>query len=363
MRIREVPVMGTSIRWFVIPLIVAFLLAGCGSGNKGASGSSSKSSSKKGAYVIGFSDGFCANTWRTEMVAGLDKEAKRYERDGTVSKVINLCANGSISKQIQDINSFIAQHVNAILLIPLSGSSIAPVVKKATDLHIVTVPFNLPLNGTGWSAFDGTDPCVQGAEAAQWLAKEVKGQPGGVIGLGGTPGNSYTAAAWKCATPVFKKNGTQVLTLRYASWEQDQAKSIMATLISSYPHISGIWTDGAMNAAGAEQALMAANRPLIPAGVDGVYNGLLKMWVKYHGRYPNFKVAATIEPPALESSMALDLAVKILKGEKVPKDVVIKHPVIPDTDFAKYVQPSLPDGVFDYAKPLTKSDLKKLFQG
>src|SRR5579875_1362308 len=281
--------------WVLGSVLIAVLTLGtaaCGGGGSStaqgkpsASATQGRPGSGKG-YVIGFSNSFCANSWRKEMLAGLQLAIKKDEQAGTVKKFIHSCANGDTTKQISDINSMIAQHVNALLVIPNSGTALNLVVSRATASRIVTSPFNLPLQGGNYTPFSGTNPCRKATLDATWLAQQVKGKPGGIVGLGGTPGNSYTAEGWACATKIFNKDHVNVLTLRYANWEVAQAKSVMASLIAAYPKISGIWSDGSQNALGAEQALAAAGRPLVPATGDD-YNGLMKYWVTQHKQHPN----------------------------------------------------------------------------
>src|SRR5579875_96794 len=315
-----------------------------------------------GGYVVGFEEGFCANSWRKEMLAAFNLEAKKYEQEGIIKKTVVTCANGSIPGQIANINTMIGEHVNAILLIDNSGSAVVPVVTKATNAGIVTVPFNLPLTGGSYDAYIGTNPCLKAQDNANNLVSYVKGKPGGIVALGGTPGNSYTEVGWACAQKIITAAHIPVLTFRWAYWEPDTAKSVMSSVIASYPSISGIWSDGSQNCFGAEEALQAAGRALVPCTGDD-YNGLLKLWVQQHARYPDFKISAVPEPPAEESTLALRYAVQLLQGKKVPKQTTLHPPIITDANVAKYVQMNLPDDVFDFSAPLTQAQLQHLFAG
>ena len=313
-----------------------------------------------GGWTIGFEEGFCANSWRKEMLYAFNLWAQKYERQGLIKKTVVTCANDSIPGQIANINTMIAEHVNAILLIPNSGSALVPVVTRATDEGIVTVPFNLPLTGGKFSAFIGTNPCLKAQDNARNLVKFVKGINGGIVALGGTPGNSYTEAGWNCAKKIIAAAHDKVLTFQWASWEPDQAKAVMSSVIASYPHISGIWSDGSQNCLGAEEALLAAGRPLVPCTGDD-YNGFLKFWVMHHAKYPDFKISAVPEPPAEESIGALNLAIALLEGKHVPHITTLHPPVITDATVMKYVQMNLPDSVFVFSYPLTAAELRHLF--
>jgi ribose transport system substrate-binding protein len=325
-----------------------------------ASSSSSINKPPKGGWVIGFEEGFCANSWRKEMLYAFNLLAASYERQGIVKKTVVTCANGSISGQIANINTMIAEHVNALLLIANSGSAVVPVVTKATEDGIVTVPFNLPLTGGKYDAYIGTNPCLKAQDNARNLVNYVKGLPGGIVALGGIPGNSYTEAGWACAKQIIDNAHIPILTFKWADWEPDEAKAVMSSVIAAYPHISGIWSDGSQNCQGAEEALLSAGRPLVSCTGDD-YNGYLKLWVRYHAKYPHFHVSAVPEPPAEESTEALKDAIALLEGEHVPHITILHPPVITDANVTKYVQMGLPDSVFVFSYPLTSAQLRKLF--
>lgn len=312
-----------------------------------------KARNKSGKLRIGFSNGFSGNTWRTECLASLRKEADankdRYD-------LIVVDGQGSISKQVNDINDLIAQNVDAILCIPNSGTAVVPALRKATREGITTVPFNLPVEGTHWDAYIGTDPTNKGKALGKALSDNLNGK-GKIVALGGLPGNSYTAAAWKGAKSQLA-SGIEVLAFKPAYWQEDKAKVVMADLIAAYPQIDGIWCDGGQDALGALKALLAAHRPLVPATGDD-FNGLLKFYAAEKGNNPKLMINCMPEP-TWEGVLALRTAVDLLSGKDMPKRQIIDPTMIDDSNYKKYVLPDLPDGVF-VDTTLTGPELKKLF--
>jgi len=309
---------------------------------------------KKPPYRIGFSNGFSGNTWRTEMLASLRLEVSRQPE---VKQLTVIDGEGSITKQVHDIENLAAQEVDAILCIANSGTAVAPALARATREGIVTVPFNLPVAGTNWTAYTGTDPTNKGYVLAKWLRGKLDGR-GKIIALGGIPGNSYTAAAWAGAKRAFAGSAIDVLAFKDANWEEDRAKVVTADLLAAYPVIDGIWADGAQDGAGAELALLAAHRPLVPVTGDD-YNGLLKLYAKYHATEPKFDIAELSEP-TWESVVALRLALKLLGGLKVPKQTIITPQLITSANYTQYIKPDLPDGVYVDTN-LSEAQLEKLF--
>jgi ribose transport system substrate-binding protein len=310
---------------------------------------------KNGPFRIGFSNGFSGNTWRTECLYSIKKEASQHK---DLADFIIVDGQGDISKQVNDIENLVSQNVDAILCIPNSGSAVAPVLRDATKQGVVTIPFNLPVDGEAWTAFTGTDPEKKGFGLGKWL-REALGDSAKIVALGGLPGNSYTASAWAGAQKAFQGSNIQVLAFRDAYWEEDRAKVVMADLIAAYPQIDGVWCDGSQVAAGAMKALLAAKRPLVPVTGDD-YNGLLKLYQEQSGDYPKFKIGLLSEP-SWEGVIALRTALKLLNGEDVPKRQIIEPRLITSDNYKDYLRSALPDGVF-VDTDLSDDELRTLFK-
>jgi ribose transport system substrate-binding protein len=310
---------------------------------------------KAGPYRVGFSNGFSGNTWRTQCLYSLKKEAGQHKE---IADLIIVDGQGDITKQVSDIENLVSQNVDAILCIPNSGPAVVPALREATKQGIVTVPFNLPVDGDDWTTFNGTDPHNKGFQLGKWLRSAI-GESAKIVALGGLPGNSYTAAAWAGAQDAMKGSQIQVLAFRDAYWEEDRAKVVMADLIAAYPQIDGVWCDGSQVAAGAMKALLDARRSLIPVTGDD-YNGLLKLYDREAANQAKFKIGLLSEP-TWESVIALRAALSLLSGADVPKRQIIEPQLITSENYKNYLRPGLPDGVF-VDTDLSDDELKTLFK-
>jgi ribose transport system substrate-binding protein len=309
---------------------------------------------KRGPYRIGFSNGFSGNTWRTEMLASLNAEAKRHP---DIKDLIIVDGQGDITKQVNDIQNLAAQDVDAILCIANSGTAVVPTLARASREGIITVPFNLPVAGAEWTTFVGTDPTKKGHALGKWLRDTLAGE-GKIVALGGIPGNSYTSAAWAGAKAALAGSNIEVLAFRDAMWQEDKAKVVTADLIAAYPEIDGVWADGGQDAAGAVLALLAAGRPLCPVTGDD-FNGLIKLYAKYKASQPKFDIGL-MSDPTWESVVALRAALTLLRGGAVAKRMIITPRLITKANYTSYIKPNLPDGVF-VDTDLSDAELEKLF--
>lgn len=308
---------------------------------------------KPGPYRIGFSNGFSGNSWRAMAIAALRAEAAATP---DISEFIIVDGQGDINKQVNDIETLINQQVDAILVITNSSSAVVPILRDAMAEGIVTVPFNIPVDGTDWSAYVGTDPVRKGGTLGRWLSDALQGK-GKIVALGGLPGNGYTAAGWEGAQANFAP-GIEVLAFRDAYWEEDRAKVVMADLIAAHPQIDGVWCDGAQVGAGAMKALLDAGRPLVPVTGDD-YNGLLKLFHAERGNHPAFDIGLMSEP-TWQGIFAMRAAVSLLKGESVPRQQIIVPRMINRDNYIDFMRPGLPDGVATDTS-LTDEELAAIF--
>jgi ribose transport system substrate-binding protein len=314
---------------------------------------------KPGPYRICFSNGFSGNSWRAMMLQSLKNFADAHK--DLISELIIVDGQGDVNKQVSDIESCIAQKVDAIMLIANSGTAVAPVMKKALDAGIVVAPFNLMVESQDYTAYNGTDDCQRGTLAGKWLVDKLGSAGGGIIALGGIPGNSSTAAAWTCTQKEFEGTNVKVLAYKDANWQEDNAKVVCTDLLAAYPQIDGVWSDGGQDTTGCLKAFVAANRPLVPSTGDD-YNGLFKLYLANKDANPKFDIY-TLSQPTYESKLALQQVLAILTGSKeVYKTWLFAGGEITGANAAEKAKADLPDSVF-VDNDLTDVQLKQIFAG
>ena len=94
-------------------------------------------------YVIGFSQSDNGNGYRQTVEAMLRDTSAKLVEDGYLAEdLIFAEANGDISTQVQQINDFILQGVDAIVIEPGSGNALDGAIQKASDAGIPCVIVN-----------------------------------------------------------------------------------------------------------------------------------------------------------------------------------------------------------------------------
>jgi ribose transport system substrate-binding protein len=180
-----------------------------------------------------------------------------------------------------------------------------------------------------------------GAAGMTGFAK-ILGGKGNIVILRGLPGNAVDAAEAAGFHSVLKKNpGIKVLNESYGKWDDGEAQKVMADLLSRYPNIDGVFTEGGMQQ-GVVRAYVAAKRKFVPvAGTDE--NGFSCQLKKYQSQgLQGVQVGSALYADALALKSTLD----ILGGKTVPKTIPVSWAVWNTAQAIAHCAPSLSPSLF-----------------
>jgi ribose transport system substrate-binding protein len=268
-------------------------------------------------------------------------------------------SDGDAAKQVANIQSLIAKHVDAIIMTPASPTSSAHVIAQAKAAGIPVILLAATANTNAYTSLVTVKDTDFGRVLAQWLAKKLHGK-GNIYVLNGIAGLSVNADRWNAAQAVFKHYpGIHVIAQANADWDQAKGKTATATMLAAHPNVDGVWSQGGAMTLGAIQAFQAAKHQLVPMTGES-YNGFLKEWLKLRQQHNTHFDAIASSKPTWLADKALQETLAILKGQKYDRTFIPAPPVITAANINKYVKPNLPDSVWvDTHMP--NSALKKLF--
>lgn len=130
----------------------------------------SNDNSKK-TISIGFSQSVDDDIWRTSMNHEMEVEASLHPEVNL--RIYN--ANRQPKKQIRDIEKFIKDKVDVIIVSPFESDSIVPVIEKAKIKGIPVIVVDRKLNTTNYTAYLGADNIEVGRLAGKYLVSISKG--------------------------------------------------------------------------------------------------------------------------------------------------------------------------------------------
>jgi ribose transport system substrate-binding protein len=308
-------------------------------------------------------DGFGGNSWRRITRAEYEDEAKKCPN---IKEVLYSDGQNNPQKTISDIQSLVAQGVEAIVVFPDAGPAMLPAIRAAHKAGVAIVAYTASPGGKpGMDYLDFIAPNTpsDGATWAKWVAKTLNGQ-GKVVFLGGTPGNLQSQAELEGIKKVFADypkiellGGGPVDT----NWDPAETQRVVSGLLTRYPEIDAIISDYGGGSVGGIRAFINAKRPLVPWAANDA-NEFACLWQENKGANPNYQMM-TVSSRTWLVRVALRKAVAKAEGVDDPEPSIVNQPVVEDSTDPKLppkCDSSLPpDAIFSSQLPADK--LKAVF--
>ena len=274
---------------------IAITLAGC-------------SESKK--YKIGVSQ-CSADDWRAKMNEEINREAMFHED----LEVEIRSADDSNEKQIDDIQYFVDNGFDMIIVSPNEADALTPTIKKVYDSGIPVVVFDRNINGDSYTARIGVDDEGIGKQAAHY-AIHMLGKGANAIEISGLPGSTPAANRQKGFNEEFTKEGGHVLASMPGNWKQEDAEPVVDSLLRIYSDVDLIYAHNDRMAIGASEVARKLGRDDIKIiGIDAAPTIGIKA-------VADSVIDATFLYPT-EGNRLIKTGLSILKGEKYDKETVI----------------------------------------
>ena len=240
-----------------------------------------------------------------------------------------------VNNQISQIQQFINQKADAIIIAAVNSSTLGPQVAaaKAAGIPVVTVNLTVsPSTQKDAISYVGPDDVAAGAQEAQSLMDAIHGK-GGIVVLQGPLGQSGEIDRTKGIKNVLAKYpGVKLLAMQPGNWARNQAYSIMQDWLSRYGNqITGVIGENDDMAIGAIQAMreksLAGKIPI--TGIDGIKDGMRAV------RDGN-ENETNLQDGPLELGMAVQVAVDHIQGKPIPALAMFIMPQITKDNVAHY---------------------------
>ena len=221
----------------------------------------------KSSYVIGVSQ--CSDdAWRRTMNDEMLREALFYP--GLQLKFKS--AYDSNQRQIRDIESFIAEGVDLIIVSPNEAKPLTPVIEKAINEGVPVILVDRKTDSGNYTAFVGADNFQIGKEVGFYAANLLKGT-GNVVeirGLKGSTPEKERHEGFRSAINEFKN--IQIVEDDFGDWFRQDASKIMQKILIHHHSIDLVFAHNDEMAMGVFDALKLVpniKQPLI-IGIDAL---------------------------------------------------------------------------------------------
>lgn len=238
----------------------------------------------------------------------------------------------SIPEQLSQVEDVIIKKPNAIIFIPVDYKAMVPAVEKINAAGIPVINITDRSAGGNFVAYVGANDYGIGLTTARTLLKATDGT-GNVIILEGVKGSLTNADRVRGFNDAIKENpNVKLLASQPANYQRLQALQVMENLIQSFPSIDGVLAANDAMAVGAIEALEGADRKALVVGINGSKEAidLIKSGkLLASGDFNGF----------IQGCLGTEIAVRKLRKEPTPKEVILKPMVIDKTNLAPYEVP------------------------
>ncbi len=246
-------------------------------------------------------------------------------------------ANDDIGKQISQIQNFIAQKVDAIIVNPVDTSATPKMTQLATAAKIPLVYVNrkpedkqLPAG----VAFVGSNEKVSGVLEGEELATCLKGKGNIVVMEGQLSNNAALDRTADIEQVMAQHPGIKIVEKQTAEWDRNKAIDLMNNWITTGDKIDGVAANNDEMAIGAILALKQAGKDpksLCIGGIDATADGLAEV--------ANGNLYVTVFQNATgQGKGAVETALSLIKGDKVPSYVDVPFEKVTKANYKNYMK-------------------------
>jgi ribose transport system substrate-binding protein len=224
--------------------------------------------------VVGLVMKSLANEFFQNMMEGA--EAHAAQRGDYELRAVGMQNETDFESQINAVENFITQGVDAIVMAPADSKAMVRPIKKAIAAGITVVNFDVALDADAKAqqglelAFVGPDN-RGGAKMAGDALAEALGAGGKVVIIEGNPGADNATQRRLGFEDAVAEHSLDLLDSRTAHWETEEANQVFSTMLTAHPDLQGVMAANDSMAIGVVKALENAGRSdIIVVGFDAI---------------------------------------------------------------------------------------------
>lgn len=273
---------------------------------------------------IGVSMSQFDDTWLTYLRESMDKKAKSFP-DGVTLQFED--ARSDVVKQLSQVESFISQKVDALIVNPVDTAATQRITKAAVAAGIPLVYVNrrpdeskLP-EGVVTVASDDLEA---GHMQMQYLADKMGGKGSIVILLGDLANNSTTYRTKGVKDVLAKYPGIKIEEEQTGTWSRDKGMTLVNDWLTRGRAFQAVVSNNDEMAIGAAMALKQAGvekGTVLIAGVDGTPDGL-------NAIKKGDMAVSVFQDAKGQADGSIDTAVKMVKKQPVEQAVWVPYRLI-----------------------------------
>ena len=283
------------------------------------------------AYVVKI-----INPYFNVMLKGANEEADKL---GIKLLTSAAASQTAVEQQINIMEDYISQGVDAIVLAPIDSKGLVPVVAKAMQAGIKVVDVDNRLDADTMKAagievtYVGVSDETSAYNAGKAMVEALGGE-GKVAILEGIRGADNAQARKRGAEMAFAEaDGIEIVASQTANWQAEEALNVATNIIQANPDINGIFCANDTMTFGAIQAVAAAGKTgeILITGIDAEQQALVNI-------KEGTALATVYQNQDAQAAKALQVAMAMINGEEVPLDVQVPTILITKDNLSDYLE-------------------------
>ena len=282
---------------------------------------SCKKGSNEDQIRIGFSQAMTKDDWRRSMNNSMQLQASLYPN--IVLTIQD--ANYEIQKQIDQIEVFIADSVDILIVSPIQSKPITPVVQKALDAGIPVLVVDRKTENQNYTAYLGADNIEVGRNAAKEIIASTTQDRVRIVEIQGMAGSSPAEERTIGFRQVIDQyDNVSIVSQIQGDWEKESIQDKFRAFLQQDGNVDYVFAHNDRMAKGAWEVAreLGLEKKMSFIGVDGLNgpNGGIQM-------VEDGILEATVLYPT-GGDEAIKFALRILNNEPVSKNNILSTTVI-----------------------------------
>ncbi len=231
-----------------------------------------------------------------------------------------------VEKQMQIVENLIQTGIQALCITPSGSREIVSALAKANDARVPVVVVDTRVDekaaaaaGLRLETFVGSDNYEGGRLAGGYLLK-MSGGKARVAILEGIPGHETGDSRLRGFRDAVKDaSGVSIVASQPANWERDQGFNVFQNMLQAHPDIDSMFACSDLMALGAIEAIAAAGKTgrIRVIGFDALDDARKAIEA-------GTMAASVAQFPYEMGQVAVESAVKAIRGEKLPADMKVR---------------------------------------
>lgn len=173
-------------------------------------------------------------------------------------KVVMLESDWDVVKQAADVEDFLTQGVDALIVNAADADGSIPAVELANAEGVPVFTIDSSVNGGEVLSHSGNDLYCIGVRSMEYLADQVGGS-GKVLHMNGVPGLQIVAWNDDGVNDFIADNPDfELVQQAYGEWDQAKAQAITEDVLVAHPDLAGVYIISESMTGGVIQAVAAA---------------------------------------------------------------------------------------------------------